>query len=57
MRAYWTEALLGHSYLVRSIQHEHHDLLAVVEVAAIDEYGVWIAWQQVASWPVPPRER
>jgi RNA polymerase sigma-70 factor (ECF subfamily) len=56
LRAISTEALLGHSYLLRSIDHEHHDLLVVLEVVGIDDYGIQIAWQQIQSWPVP-RER
>jgi hypothetical protein len=50
------KAVEGHSYLVRSIVQDHHDLLVVCEVLRLDEFGCVIAWQQVKSWPVP-RER
>lgn len=47
------DAALGHSYLVRSIAFEDHDLLAVFEVVGLDERGALIAWQVVRTWPVP----
>ncbi|HVS17449.1 MAG TPA: sigma-70 family RNA polymerase sigma factor [Planctomycetota bacterium] len=53
MRGQRPEAILGHSYLVRSIVHEAHDLLAVFEVVGLDERGALIAWQIVRTWPVP----
>jgi RNA polymerase sigma-70 factor (ECF subfamily) len=50
------EAIEGHSYLVRSIAQGHHDLLVVCEVLRVDEFGAWLVWKLVQSWPVP-RER
>lgn len=47
------DAIVGHSYLVRSIRENEHDLLAVFEVLEIDERGALIAWQVARTWPVP----
>ena len=49
------EAVVGHSYLLRSIVVGHHDHLVVVEVVAVDRYGVIIDWQILKTWPVPKR--
>lgn len=38
-------AKLGHSYLVRCILPNEHDILAVFTTAAMDEAGVWIVWR------------
>lgn len=50
----------GHSYLVRGIVPEKHDVLAAFEALAEDEHGWTIAWRVLRITPIgakpPPRE-
>ncbi len=41
--------VLGHTYLVRSIRVERRDVLALVHVAGVDDYGVILAWRLLRS--------
>ncbi len=36
---------VGHSYALRAVRFDGHDVLAVVQVAALDEYGAIVAWR------------
>ncbi len=38
-------ARVGHSYAVRAVRFDGHDVLAVVQVAALDEFGAIVAWR------------
>lgn len=38
-------ARVGHSYALRAVLFDGHDVLAVVQVAALDEYGAIVAWR------------
>ncbi len=38
-------ARVGHSYALRAVRFDGHDVLAVVQVAALDEFGVIVAWR------------
>lgn len=43
-------AVLGHTYLLRSIVPEKHDLLVAFSVLDKDEHGIWLGWRQLRSW-------
>jgi hypothetical protein len=43
-------AVLKHTYVLRSIQPQKHDLLVVFTVVETDEHGLWIVWRKLRSW-------
>jgi hypothetical protein len=43
-------AVVGHTYLVRSILPQEHDVLVAFEVTAIDEHGCTIRWKLLKRW-------
>lgn len=43
-------AVVGHTYLLRSIDPEKHDLLVAFTVLEKDDNGLWLAWRQLRSW-------
>ena len=45
-------ALVGHTYLLRSVLFYEHDHLVVFTVIGGDEYGHTLAWRILRSWPV-----
>ncbi len=44
-------AVVGHSYLVRSIIPGKHDHLVSFEILAEDEHGIFITWKILKTWP------
>lgn len=48
-------ALLGHTYLLRAVCFGERDVLALLHVAALDEYGVILAWRLLDERPVNRR--
>ena len=47
---YGASAVVGHSYLLRSIEPEKHDLLVAFTVLDKDENGLWLVWRVLKSW-------
>jgi hypothetical protein len=45
-------AKLGHTYLVRCILPNEHDVFAVFTTAAMDDAGVWIIWRVLWNRPL-----
>lgn len=50
-----TKAQAGHSYLVRSVLPDEHDLIAAFEIVGRDENGITIAWRLLATFPIPKK--
>jgi RNA polymerase sigma-70 factor (ECF subfamily) len=46
---YSAPAVLGHSYLLRTIEPDKHDFVVAFTVVDKDDYGVWIAWRVLKS--------
>lgn len=42
-------ARVGHSYAVRAVRFDGHDVLAVAQVASLDEFGAIVAWRVLES--------
>ncbi len=50
---YGVRAVVGHSYLLRSISREQqHDVLVAFSPVDSDEHGQWIVWRILKSWPM-----
>lgn len=43
------DARVGHTYAVRTVRFEGHDVLAAVHVVALDEFGAVVAWRVLDS--------
>jgi RNA polymerase sigma-70 factor (ECF subfamily) len=44
------QALVGHTYLLRSIVPQSHDVLVAFQVDAVDEYGCTLRWRLLKRW-------
>lgn len=45
-------AVVGHTFLLRSVVPEKHDVLVAFAVIDTDEHGIWIRWRLLRSWPM-----
>lgn len=47
-----TRAVVGHTFLLRSVVREKHDVLVAFAVVDSDEHGIWIRWRLLRHWPM-----
>lgn len=51
------KAVVGHTYVLRSILEHRHDVLVAFRVLDEDAYGMTLVWHTLARWEVPERTR
>lgn len=50
LKIHGVPAVVGHTYLLRSVMPDDHDVLVAFRTVAADEYGMTFVWKQLERW-------